>query len=159
MKRNIAIRILPFVTTILIMAAIFAFSAQNAEQSSQVSRGLTAKIVDILPMTKNLPQSGKETAVLHLHNFIRKCAHFSIYFLLGVSASAMFLSAKGKLSALKIWLCCIAFCFAYAASDEIHQLFVSGRGGMFRDVLLDTCGGTAGGAAFAAVRRLWKRKR
>lgn len=159
MRKNIIIRIIPFVTTFLIMAAIFAFSAQNAEQSSQVSRGLTAKIVDVLPMTKNLLPAGKEEAVLNLHNFIRKCAHFSIYFLLGISASAMFLSAREKMSALRIWLCCITLCFVYASSDEIHQLFVSGRGAMFRDVLLDTCGGAVGGAVFAAVRRLLKRKR
>ena len=65
MRKNIVIRIIPFVTTFLIMAAIFAFSAQNAEQSSQVSRGLTAKIVDILPMTKNLPSAGKGLQPLH----------------------------------------------------------------------------------------------
>ena len=32
----------------------------------------------------------------------------------------------------------------YAASDEIHQLFVPGRSGQLRDVLLDSAGVAAG---------------
>ena len=28
----------------------------------------------------------------------------------------------------------------YAATDEIHQLFVPGRSGQVRDVLIDSCG-------------------
>ena len=38
----------------------------------------------------------------------------------------------------------VAFCFLYACSDEIHQYFVPGRACMFRDILLDTAGGTVG---------------
>jgi VanZ family protein len=35
----------------------------------------------------------------------------------------------------------IIFVFLYACSDEIHQLFVPGREGAIRDVIIDTCGG------------------
>ena len=35
----------------------------------------------------------------------------------------------------------IVFVFLYACSDEIHQLFVLGREGAVRDVIIDTCGG------------------
>ena len=38
----------------------------------------------------------------------------------------------------------IVFCFLYACSDEIHQLFVPGRSGMFTDVLIDTGGAVTG---------------
>jgi VanZ family protein len=34
--------------------------------------------------------------------------------------------------------------FAYAASDEFHQMFVPGRTPLFTDVLIDTSGGAAG---------------
>ena len=34
----------------------------------------------------------------------------------------------------------IGLAFIYACSDEIHQLFVGGRSGEFRDVLIDSCG-------------------
>ena len=36
----------------------------------------------------------------------------------------------------------------YAASDEIHQLFVPGRSGQLSDVILDSAGALAGVAAF-----------
>lgn len=32
----------------------------------------------------------------------------------------------------------------YASTDEFHQLFVPGRSGQFRDVLIDSCGAAAG---------------
>jgi len=32
------------------------------------------------------------------------------------------------------------YCFLYACSDEIHQLFVPGRSGKFTDVLIDSAG-------------------
>lgn len=39
----------------------------------------------------------------------------------------------------------------YAASDEIHQLFVPGRSGQLSDVILDSAGALAGVAAFAVI--------
>ena len=32
----------------------------------------------------------------------------------------------------------------YASSDEIHQIFVSGRSGNIKDVIIDTCGSYLG---------------
>ena len=34
--------------------------------------------------------------------------------------------------------------FLYACTDEFHQLFIPGRSGEFRDVMVDTCGGIIG---------------
>lgn len=48
-------------------------------------------------------------------------------------------------------ICLVA---AYAATDEYHQLFVPGRSGQVRDVVIDTVGGTLGLGAWLAVRRL-----
>jgi VanZ family protein len=38
----------------------------------------------------------------------------------------------------------LAVVFAYAASDEFHQIFVPTRTPLVSDVLIDTCGGAAG---------------
>lgn len=46
-----------------------------------------------------------------------------------------------------------AFCLLYAASDEWHQSFVSGRHGCAGDVAIDTAG-TLSAWAFAAFRRV-----
>lgn len=48
------------------------------------------------------------------------------------------------------------FCFSYAISDEIHQLFVDGRSFQISDILLDTSGSAAGvllGFAFFTIIR------
>lgn len=39
----------------------------------------------------------------------------------------------------------------YAASDEIHQLFVPGRSGQLSDVILDSAGALAGVAVFTVI--------
>ena len=46
-----------------------------------------------------------------------------------------------------------AGCTLYAATDEIHQLFVAGRTGKWQDVLLDSSGALAG--LMLAMFMLW----
>ncbi|WP_160691606.1 VanZ family protein [Clostridium sp. C2-6-12] len=72
-------------------------------------------------------------------NFVvRKCAHFIEYMILGLfTFNVLRLYYKLKQASI-ITILCI---FIYACSDEIHQLFVIGREGSIRDVLIDTCGG------------------
>lgn len=38
----------------------------------------------------------------------------------------------------------IIVCALYAVSDEFHQLFVSGRSGEIRDIIIDSCAATFG---------------
>ena len=74
-----------------------------------------------------------------LANFVvRKCAHFLEYMILALLA---FNVLKLYFNAKQVAIFTIAFVFLYACSDEIHQLFVLGREGAIRDVIIDTCGG------------------
>lgn len=75
----------------------------------------------------------------NLANFIiRKCAHFFEYMILALFA---FNVLKLYFNIKKVPVITIGFVFLYACSDEIHQLFVLGREGAIRDVIIDTCGG------------------
>ncbi len=75
-----------------------------------------------------------------LANFIvRKCAHFLEYMILAI---LYFNVAKLYFDKKIVIISTIVFVFVYACSDEFHQLFVLGREGAFRDVLIDTFGGT-----------------
>jgi len=75
----------------------------------------------------------------NLANFvIRKCAHFLEYMIL---ALLFFNVLKLYFSIKQVSIITIVFVFLYACSDEIHQLFVLGREGAIRDVIIDTCGG------------------
>lgn len=51
----------------------------------------------------------------------------------------------------------VVLAFTYACSDEIHQLFVPGRSGEFRDVCIDTCGASFGILMVWCVIRVAKR--
>jgi Predicted integral membrane protein len=74
-----------------------------------------------------------------LTNFIvRKCAHFLEYMVLSLLAFNVF---KLYFNIRRVIFVTVVFVFFYACSDEIHQLFVLGREGAFRDVIIDTVGG------------------
>lgn len=75
-----------------------------------------------------------------LANFVvRKCAHFLEYMVLALLAFNVF---KLYYNIKKVCVITIVLVFLYACSDEIHQLFVLGREGAIRDVIIDTCGGS-----------------
>ena len=42
--------------------------------------------------------------------------------------------------------------FLYACTDEFHQLFMDGRAGQFKDVLIDTAGGSTGILLWHVIR-------
>jgi VanZ family protein len=46
--------------------------------------------------------------------------------------------------------------FAYAASDEFHQVFVPGRTALVTDVLIDTSGGLIGLTLLYLARKIFK---
>ncbi|HTV58285.1 MAG TPA: VanZ family protein [Verrucomicrobiae bacterium] len=75
-----------------------------------------------------------------IHFAIRKCAHFTEYFIL---SWLILRGLRGEMKVTKVhWaLLTIFLVFGYAALDEFHQSFVPGRTAAFRDVLLDTSGG------------------
>ena len=50
----------------------------------------------------------------------------------------------------------VAVAVLYAATDEIHQLFVPGRAGRFSDVCIDTLGAVIWLLLFTALRKLWE---
>ena len=69
---------------------------------------------------------------------VRKFAHFTEYLILGMLCLNMI-----KKCGLKNCLA-ILICVLYAASDEIHQIFVPGRSCRVMDILLDSFGSISG---------------
>jgi len=49
----------------------------------------------------------------------------------------------------------LIFCLFYAASDEIHQLFVPGRGAKATDVLIDGIGALIGIGLYKFIFKLY----
>ena len=112
------------------LVVIFGLSNQQAEASSNLSNGLLEKIAMFFNIS-NIPDFVERFAKL-----IRKCAHFGEYFILGILA---YNTAKG-FKIRKPILITFLFCFMFAISDEIHQLFISDRSGNVVDVVIDAIG-------------------
>ena len=135
-------RLLFAMLTIACMVCIFCFSMDNANKSSDKSGRVTKTAVQTFVKDYNKMPPSKQMSVMDkAEHIVRKLAHYSIYTLLGFLASLTV--GRRKLFSKKS-LGVLLFCFLYACSDEIHQIFVPGRAGMFTDVLIDTSGALTG---------------
>ncbi len=144
-KRNrISLRTLFWLLCTLVWCGvIFHFSAQDATDSNQASDSVLRKIMEVctgwIPADAADVDSDSHIVVAFI---VRKIAHFTLYFILGLFSSATVFSdgveRNRKLG--RCWLCAWGFCIFYAATDEFHQLFVSGRTGRPLDVCIDSSG-------------------
>jgi VanZ family protein len=133
--------VLQYIIPILVwMSLIFYFSSQPATESSVLSGGITAYIYKFL----NLVGLAKYVSITMLHHIIRKCAHLTIYFILGVLVDrAVALKTVKSRGSYRVVIA-FSICVFYASTDEFHQLFVSGRGSQLKDVFIDSAGALAG---------------
>lgn len=145
-------------TTLLIiwMIVIFLFSNQNADNSQSTSDKVATSIVDTAEVVTNqeIPIEDRENFIEDTRVLIRKSAHFMLYFVLGIFTYLTFTSY----SISKPVLFSIIFCFLYACSDEIHQMFLDGRTAKIMDIFIDTCGSCLAIGMCYFVKRLKNRK-
>lgn len=123
--------------------SIFSTGAFTSENTGRI----------IIPILHWLFPSLTHETLLETHFIIRKCAHFTEYFIL----SLLILRGirAGRHETHLIWaISTIALVAAYASLDEFHQRFVPGRTAAVRDVLIDTTGGIAA-QLVAALFALW----
>lgn len=138
--------IINLMLVIIWMCFIFYMSNQPAETSDSQSIG----IINILSKFRiNMNGIFGDIA-----NFVvRKCAHFLEYMILGFLIINLI---KEDFKLYHIVLIAIVGVFLYACTDEFHQLFVIGRDGNFRDVIIDTSGGTLSAILFSLKRVIKK---
>ncbi len=135
MKKNRIVKYFSILLVLFCISVIFLFSCDNAEISTKKTENFMNKIVNV------------STSISHNNTFftfgvVRKCAHFFEFFLLGFLV-LNFIKYYKKLN-IKIIIYCILFCIIYAISDEIHQLFVSGRSCEIKDIIIDSSGSISG---------------
>lgn len=88
--------------------------------------------------------------------FVRKGAHFTEYFILGMLACFMLFTFRAGTKTAAA--AAAAFCFLYAISDELHQSTTIYRIFKAEDVVLDTFGALCGIGAVVMIRS-WKRRK
>ena len=112
---------LSFLPALLIMYAIFQFSAQTGEVSGNLSYEVSYKIVEIgnKVLDKGLEEWQIGEYATRIEYPIRKIAHMSEYFILAIAISFPFYvyGVRGFPLMLVAGLICVAF----ACGDEYHQ--------------------------------------
>ena len=116
--------VIDYASPILWMLVIFVFSHQPAAISDTQSGVFVEQLQTWFPAV----DSGFLTFI------VRKSAHIFAYFVLGV----LMFRALRRTNLARPVLWAVTICAIYAATDEFHQLFVPGRSGEVRDILIDT---------------------
>ena len=129
--------IIKIILVILWMAVIFSFSSADGDLSSSMSNRLIIRITENFKH-KKLTEEEKEYILERFDPFVRKTAHFTEYFILSILVFITLIDFN--LTNKRLLIYTMLICILYAASDEIHQLFVSERAGRILDVLLDSLG-------------------
>ena len=159
---------------VLQMTLIFTMSSFGSDFSNAQSNQIIHVLHQVFP---NLSNEHSFFGASNLVFIVRKAAHFTEYAILGLlfflvyrAYLAKYSNAKPsdtklsnvKLSDAKLFLLALCSSFLYACTDELHQLFVSGRSGQFTDVLIDTLGALFGCLLLLMIRRLrkaWRARR
>lgn len=161
-KRQIAFCIFA-VLAIFLMVIIFSFSAQEADESEQVQYDVNDFINRILDkITANMSEENQIEIKNTISTYLRKIAHVTLYTALGFSLFGAALSAERPKKLLKKGGAALLVGGIYAATDETHQLFVEGRSGEIRDVLLDSAGVLLGILIMLAAYKIikfWQKRR
>jgi len=113
------------------MTLVFNLSSQVAEQSNQLSTGITEIIVKTVE--RIVPQTDLD--IYKSNHIVRKSTHFFVYLVLGLLVMNA-LRRSGVYGYRSIVLA-LLICVLYAISDEVHQLFVPGKGGQVKDIILN----------------------
>lgn len=145
---NKYVRIIALVLAVVWMFRIFSFSSDDAEESGMTSRSMSYNLIEKVSRHLGLgwDEDKIEAVSKPAEKIIRKVAHMYEYavlsLLLGIAADAWrymkFWEGDPRgARRLKRMGIVAGICLIYAFSDEFHQLFVDGRSGEIRDVMLD----------------------
>lgn len=134
------------------LIVIFLLSSQPASHSNDLSQGITEKVVRAIEKVTN-----QQLDLNQWNHWIRKNAHFFLYFILGIFLMSGLTAFRVRLRRASLYAFGISV--LYAISDEAHQLFVDGRGGQVRDVLIDSAGAALGILLFAGLYKMLRIRR
>jgi VanZ family protein len=133
---------------VIVMIMIYCFSSKPAVESNESSLTIANGLLTVYEdATGGKVNEMDRRKVLESINFVvRKGAHFSEYGVLACAFMFHFLLLKRREKRYILWS--VAFAALYAVTDEVHQLFIPGRSGQARDVLIDSAGALTGALLF-----------
>ncbi len=133
------------------MIVIFYLSSQTAQASDSFSKTVTGIILRIIGTFKliSIETSTLQNWVDLLNNTVRQYAHGAIFFILALFVCHAF--SKSGMQGWKLYTFSFLFCAIYACFDEIHQIFVPGRGAEIEDFLMDCTGALMGLVLYSII--------
>ena len=130
--------VLAWTLLILWMLFIFIMSSFNGVMSSNQSGSIAVLIYNLF----DISDTEKVSFI------VRKCAHVSEFFILGILVINLISKYNVKYSYLISFIVCVL----YASSDEFHQLFVPGRSGQVTDIFIDMIGVVLGLSIYCLIK-------
>lgn len=131
--------VLSWLLVLVILGFIFSLSAQDAEESKELSDSLVSKIFQWIELYID-------------GELIRKFAHMLEFTALSFSLyNGIFATWELKKSPI-ISLLITVIC---AIGDEIHQIFVPGRAFQLSDILIDSIGAIIGVVAYLIMYKIY----
>ncbi|MCQ2497754.1 MAG: VanZ family protein [Lachnospiraceae bacterium] len=154
-KKGIIITLL---IVICIMMMIFYFSAKHVTESDGMSRKIAGFLMPLIEWIYNLfPHDGGSSGSTlaasggglldEINHYLRKLGHLTEFAMLGAAVLLhidYICQYVKKINYKKNVAITILVVALYAISDEVHQIFVPGRGPGVRDVIIDSTGGILG---------------
>ncbi len=124
---------------LVVLSFIFNLSAQNAEESKELSDSLVSKLFQWI--------------AIHIDGeLIRKFAHMLEFTALSFSLYNGIFATWELKKAPVISLVLTVIC---AIGDEIHQIFVPGRAFQLSDILIDSLGAIIGIVAYLVICKIY----
>ncbi len=136
---------------VIVWAGVIFYSSSQPYKKQDLKPTLTEYLplhmIDSAFSWVKFDYAGDEVSIQHLgaadfvQFFIRKFAHFSVYFIL---AFLLYRAIRQYLREGAAFILSLLITVLYAASDEFHQHFTGGRSPHVEDVILDSVGGLIG---------------
>ena len=151
--------LLSLVAVLLAMGIIFFFSSQTAEASGNTSGRLVRAVLNVIaPDFDLLPKAKQDTLHFTVTVAIRKLAHFAEFALLGFTLMQLICTIQRRRKIKAGWLFAWGIGTFYAMTDELHQIFVEGRGPGLWDIVIDSAGVLAGAAVLLLLQYFIRRR-
>lgn len=153
------LRYILLAAAVFMMALIFYFSSQDDVESSKTSGDVTEFVLEtVVPAYKKMTGARRISFRKAAEHLIRKLAHFSEFALLSALLTGYFYLRRTDGRLLAALLAGWGAATLYACSDELHQMFVSGRGPSPVDVGIDSSGALLGAALVIGAAALAQRR-
>lgn len=120
-------KIVKLLLIVIWLLVIFLFSNQDGSTSTSLTNGILEKYLFFV-----------DSDIFFM--IIRKMAHITEYFILGI----LILNFINEFKVDKKIVISILICFILASFDEFHQLFIPDRTGRLLDVFIDMIGASLG---------------